>query len=127
MSKYERFSPRSRVEKRPWDIHPVWRGIGCVLLVLIPVMAYAGAVLLVQMNLQQHWWATPPELMQAVNLPGLGAVEHLFANLLVGFVLTLVGYAILVFLYSFVYRLVGPPRLGPMDAPPIRAGKKRRR
>ena len=39
---------RSKAESRPWSVHPIWRGIGCLWLVLLPVMSYAGAYLLVR-------------------------------------------------------------------------------
>jgi hypothetical protein len=26
-----------------WDVHPIWRGIGCLMMVLIPALAYGTA------------------------------------------------------------------------------------
>lgn len=118
MAKYDKFSPRDRIQQRPWDIHPVWQGIGCVMMVLIPIMAYAGAVLLVQENINQKWFPMPAELLKTVAIPNLASVEHLYANLLFAGVLTLLGFGLLIALYSFVYKIVGPPQYGPLDAPP---------
>ena len=42
MGKYERFDYQTR-KKPPPKIHPIWRGIGCMMLILIPVVAYAAA------------------------------------------------------------------------------------
>jgi hypothetical protein len=95
-------------------------------MLLIPVMAYAGAVLLVEANLQQGWVPLSPELAAAVVLPVLGSVEHLYANLLVAGILALLGYGLLVVIYSLVFKVVGygPPQPGPMDMPPVR-GRRR--
>jgi hypothetical protein len=109
---------------RPWDIHPVWRGIGCLLIILLPILAYAGAVLLVRENLQRRWVVIPPELVGSFVIPYLGRV--FFADLAMAFVLLILGFAFLTVVYAFIYRLFGPPRYGPLDAPPPRRPKNRK-
>ncbi len=118
MGKYDKYNPRSRARERPWTIHPVWRGIGCIMVILIPIMAYAGSVLLVQMNLEKRWLPAPAQLMQTVSIPYLGSFPGLYANLLVTVLLSLVGFSVLTAIYSIVYRMFGPPQYGPLDAPP---------
>jgi hypothetical protein len=120
MGKYDKFNPRASAAQRPWEIHPVWQGIGCLLMIMIPVMAYAGAVLLVQANVSQGWVPISAELARPVNIPNVGSFEYLFANLLVAAILAMLGFGLLVAIYSLVYRAVGPSRLGPLDADPIR-------
>jgi hypothetical protein len=95
-------------------------------MILIPIISYAGAVLLVQANLQQGWLPVPVELSRAVNLPFVGSTPYLLANLVMTAVLTLIGFGVLTSLYSLIYRLVGPSSLGPLDAPPERRHRKRR-
>jgi hypothetical protein len=127
MGKYDKFSSQSRQAKRPWAIHPVWRGIGCLMMLLIPIMSYAGATLLVQANQEQSWFRMPREMMRTISLPVIGAVEHLWANLLLTLALSLIGFALLTAIYAFVFQLVGPPRYGPQDAPPDFRRSPRRR
>ena len=127
MGKYDKFNPRASAAQRPWEIHPIWQGIGCLLMILIPVMAYAGAVLLVQANVSQGWVPISAELARPVNIPNVGSFEYLFANLLVAAILAMLGFGLLVAIYSLVYRAVGPSRLGPLDADPIRRKTKRSR
>jgi hypothetical protein len=127
MTKYDKFSIRSRQAERPWKIHPVWRGIGCLMMVLIPIISYAGAVLLVQANVAARWLPTPRELAQTITIPYIGRIPYLFANLLVAVVLMLAGFGILTLLYSLMYRVLGPPRYGPLDAPPERYRPRRQR
>lgn len=127
MSKYTKFSDQSRMQDKPWEIHPIWRGIGCLMMVIIPIMAYAGAVVLVRLNQENGWVPVPRELAQTITLPMIGSIPNLFAVLIVTVLLMLVGFGLLTILYSFVYNIVGPPRYGPLDAPPPRRRPRRRR
>ena len=127
MAKYGKMGRQAPPKSRPWDIHPIWQGIGCLLMIMIPVMAYAGAVLLVQANVSQGWVPISAELSRPVNIPNVGSFEYLFANLLVAAILAMLGFGLLVAIYSLVYRAVGPSRLGPLDADPIRRKTKRSR
>ena len=127
MSKYMKYNDRSRMAERPWKIHPIWRGIGCLLMLMIPVMAYAGAVVLVRENSEQKWLPMPAELMQTVNIPYLGDVRAFFAVLIVTVLLMIIGFGVVTILYSLIYSAFGPPRLGPLDAPPVRTSPARRK
>jgi len=127
MTKYTQYSRRPEMEERPWKVHPIWRGIGCIMAIIIPIMSYAGAVLLVQLNQQQGWLPVPRELTSTIYLPFLGNVPSLYANLIVTLVLMLIGYGILTTLYAMLYRVIGPPSLGPLDAPPVRRTPGKRR
>jgi len=121
MAKYSSYNRRTSLDERPWTIHPIWRGIGCIFMLLIPIMAYAGSILLIQENSKQGWIPLPAELMRTITLPWIGKVDHLIANLIVALLLSLVGFAILSFFYSIFYRLMNPDPLGPLDAKPIRS------
>ena len=127
MSKYDKFNPRASATQRTWDIHPIWQGIGCLLMIMIPVMAYAGAVLLVQANVKQGWVLMSSEFTRTINIPNVGSFDYLFANLLAAVILALLGFGLLVAIYSLVYRVVGPSRLGPLDADTIRQKPTRRK
>ncbi len=127
MSKYDKYSSRSRMPARPWKIHPIWRGIGCLLMLIIPFMAYAGAVILVRMNAENKWLPTPRELTQAVTLPIVGSVDNFYAVAAMTVLLTIIGFGLVTIIYSIVYSALGPPRLGPLDAPPIRTSPSKRK
>ena len=120
MSKYDKYNQGSRMQERPWKIHPIWRGIGCLMMIVIPIMAYAGAVVLVQQNAEQRWLPMPKELTQTVSIPFFGNVENFIAVVIVTALLMIVGFGVVTILYSLIYSAVGPPRLGPLDAPPVR-------
>jgi hypothetical protein len=126
MAKYEKYKPTQYSSGRPWEIHPVWRGIGCILMLLLPVLSYAGADLLLDENLRQGWVRVPAELARTVGVPGIGPVPHLYANLLLALVLAFLGFGLLVSFYTLVFRVLGagPPKLGPQDAPPARRSRR---
>ena len=42
-------------------------------------------------------------------------------------VLLLLGFGVIMMVYSIIYSIMGPPRYGPLDAPPIRAEEILRR
>ncbi|MCK4899705.1 MAG: hypothetical protein KAS38_13055 [Anaerolineales bacterium] len=126
MGKYDSYNPQSYQAASSEGVHPVWRGIGCVLMILIPIMAFAGAVLLVQANLEQKWLPTPYELAQPVLLPYFGRVNYLYSYLLVAVILSLIGFALLSVVYALVYNLIGPSQYGPVDSLPVRHQKRRR-
>lgn len=125
MGKYYSSSRMTPPKPRPWSIHPIWRGIGCILFLLIPILSYAGALLLVEANMKQHWVPVTNQVMRTINLPFVGPVEHLMANLMVTLALMLVGYSIVVSIYTLIFSMFGPSRLGPLDAPPVRRSTRR--
>jgi hypothetical protein len=98
------------------SIHPVWRGIGCFLLILLPILAFAGSKLLVQQNYQQGWIRLPKELQIWFIVPVVGRVFLADIALTILMIVFLFGIATLV--YALLFRLMGPPRHGPLDSPP---------
>jgi hypothetical protein len=91
------------------------------MLILIPIMAYAGAVLLVEANWENGWVPAPYDLMQPVTIPVIYyTVDHLYANLAVAFLLSILGFGVLMVIYAVIYSVIGPPRYGPLDSPPLR-------
>jgi hypothetical protein len=98
------------------SIHPVWRGIGCFLLILLPILAFAGSKLLVQRNFQQRWIDLPRELELWFVIPVLGRV--FVADIALTILLLVIIFGIATVIYALLYRLLGPPRPGPLDSPP---------
>ena len=128
---------RERAE-RPWKVHPIWRGIGCLMLLLIPTMAWAGMKMVVD---NDSLFKLPESLTQPVILKytqydwmnqaiswlneNLGGRGLSYDQLVFWLAFLLVGYLILVVLYGLLYRLVGPPKYGPLDSPPVPKGFRR--
>ncbi len=110
---------------------PIWRGIGCLMILFVPVLSYFLATMLVQVAVDQKWPLpyqlmgypeVSKDLLKISSLTPLwnfiGAQANLYATLMFT-VLFIVGIGALIsFGYAMVYRFVGPPRYGPLDAPP---------
>ena len=105
---------------RPWKIHPIWRGIGCIMLLIIPIVSWAGAVLLVQQDLEQGWMRIPREMARSLSIPYLGTIPYFYATVITAVLLMVLGFAAMMVIYGIAYRIVGPSTLGPLDAPPER-------
>lgn len=118
-------------EERPWKINPVWRGIGCFLILLVPIMAWYAAILFLEsdFNIIQSPEMNKPLTIKYVKIMEVDRViqgfnqftstRHLVGGLFFYFILFLiVGYGLLAFIYAVLYRVAGPPRYGPFDVPP---------
>lgn len=124
-------------EERPWKIHPVWRGIGCALIILVPVMSWAGADIFMEIK---PFFEMPKELLVPVSIPPtpnaqLNLIVNFINRLLSGVqyghffftaVFSFLGFGVLTVIYGLFYRVAGPPRYSPFDAKPIPAPKRRR-
>jgi len=138
MGKYSTYS-RPKPKTRVVTVHPVMRGIGCLMMVLVPILAYGTAAILVNYGAGHGWpiprnWFGPPAIHPLLwNLQGLAPVlvfiqaqNNLEANLIFTIALVVVIGGIMSIIYGYMYSLFGPPRYGPQDAPPIRGGKVKR-
>lgn len=118
-------------QERPWKVHPVWRGIGCVLLLIIPIMSWYATALFLQSNTKV---VLPPELTRVVVIPAthiqqvdkviiqvnhyFDSTKFVFGQVFFTIIFSVIGFGVLALLYSILYRIAGPPRYGPFDVPP---------
>ena len=131
MTKFTKY--RKPIIERPDAVHPVWRGIGCLLMIVVPVMAFAGAVTLVNYGIPARW-PIPQELLGHVQFPNwvwntvtlkdiaaaINRVDNPVADLVFFVVLLLLLSGIVSTAYAIIFRLIGPPRYTPLDVPPPR-------
>ena len=112
------------------QVHPIWRGIGCAIIILVPILSFAIAELLMPSLLDRglvprqllftpqipFWlWYAPPIAQATQFLFGRYAI---FATLMLTVVFMIILGGIFSFVYAVMYRAVAPSRYGPMDAPP---------
>jgi len=137
MGKYSNFQKNRELPAKR-EVHPVWRGIGCIILIITPIISWAAASLLLEYGLA-HGWPFLGELTGKVRfadniyqiptirnianfisgIPNLKALPVLFLPILVAF------SGIFAVLNAIFYRLVGPPRYTPLDEPAPRVKTKR--
>jgi hypothetical protein len=131
MTKYSAAQQRRSVTNHENPLHPVWRGVGCLLILFVPTLSYVLAAASVQLAVDQNW-PMPYQLMGYPVMPVLfwkdaGLVpllsfiqsqNNLYAILAITFVYIIFFATLVSFIYAFVYKFIGPSRYGPQDAPP---------
>lgn len=120
-------SASERKPTRP-EIHPVWRGIGCLLFIVIVSMSLVAAHELIEGPLFRY---VPAELLFTPRMPKLGPIpsewlRYPLAKLLLTVVFSFLLFGVLTIIYSLVYRAGGGLRPGPTDAPYERRKPRRR-
>ena len=126
-----RYRETSReVGPRKKELHPIWRGIGCVILVLVPIISFAAASVLMPLLLERGW--VPQQLLFTPQIPTwfwyapvlaevfqfLFGRYAIFATLILTAVFIILLSGVFSLVYAIMYQTVAPPRYGPMDAPP---------
>ncbi len=116
------------------------RGIGCMLMLLLPVISYFASSELIKIEkIQASLYRMSPSLFGAPSIPEvLWKIPSLYpflktvyswtnleAVLLLALFVLFVLSSIIGFFYAIAYRAVAPPRYGPLDAPPPRHKAKK--
>jgi hypothetical protein len=137
MGKYTTHS-RQAPKRRSYGVHPVMRGIGCIMMIVVPILAYGLALFLVDYGIRQGWpipstWLQPITIHPLLfRLRGLTPVwnfllvqDNLMAVMVFTIAIIVVIGGLMSIIFGYLYSLFGPPRYGPLDAPPIRVKVKR--
>lgn len=138
MGKYTSYRKQAPSVQRG-QVHPIMRGIGCILLAIVPLISYGSAVLLVKYGVGKGW-PIPPNWLGTPDLPSLlwrlsglraplsylQAQTNLMANLIFAIAIAVVIFGVMSMVYGFIFKLLGPPQYGPTDAPPVRGVKIKR-
>jgi hypothetical protein len=137
MTKYTLASQR-RARRQQQAISPVWRGVGCFLILIVPLGSYLLAAMTVSVAVSQNW-PMPYQLMGypvmpalLFKLPGLvpiltfiQAQQYLYATLLIAVIYIVAFGTLISFVWAIGAKYMGPPRYGPLDAPPVKVTAKR--
>lgn len=84
-----------------WRMHPVWRGIGFLFLILMPIIAYYLSGMLLD------YLATQPLTPSANFLRSIGSENLLYLQIGLTVLLSILLYLILSILGSLLYTLLG--------------------
>lgn len=126
MGKFDRFENANMQKEPSWKIHPIWRGIGCMMLVIIPIIAWAAAYEFMRAAPTFSWFPQSRDMYQNLDLQYFVLPVSL-GQIIFTALFMMLGFMIMTLAYSFVYRVAGPPKYGPTDAPPPRVKRTRRR
>jgi hypothetical protein len=127
MSKYVKYRIKPTPKK---TMNPIWRGIGCILIVVVPLMAFGLMILTVpaltasgkvpyQLTgyVQFPEWAYRVIIVKNIAL-FIGSFKDLWLNTLTFLVMVLILTTVASLIYAWFYSLVGPARYTALDAPP---------
>jgi hypothetical protein len=133
MGKFNQYEVRQK--PRSQEIHPAWRGIGCIMILIVPVISFAGANVFLEIAFQQGWPLPVdllgyPQVSETLFLipfvsyvaAWLANFNNFYAIMLFTLAILLLLSGVLSFVYASLYRMFGPPRYTALDAP---ASKRR--
>jgi uncharacterized SAM-binding protein YcdF (DUF218 family) len=121
--------------RKPKQPHGIWRGIGCLMMVIIPAISILIGIQIVNTALENKWRMPSqllgyPQLADVIYKIGglrdllvpLTKVQHLYAYIVVSLICMALISSVISMIYAVIYRIVNPVRYGPLDAPP--SGRK---
>lgn len=111
MGKYQSFRPEIKPPSR--DLHPIWRGIGFIMIILIPILSYSAAMLILQENAKRGWFPIPADLI--VNFSDPMILVKIVLTILIAFIL----YMVMQLITYAINKLFGVDRYGMYDVPPV--------
>jgi hypothetical protein len=85
----------------PWRVHPIWRGIGCLLLIVAPVVAFGLADTLITYAVAQN-----PFIFNSLDVD-LRGPENLYVKIAAAALLSFILYLVFSILGSLFYSLAG--------------------
>ena len=136
MGRYSTYA-RKAPQRPRGVVHPVMRGIGCIMIIIVPILSYGIALVLVDYGIR-HGWPIPPNWLGTPTfhpllwkLTGLATVlqflqgqTNLIAVLVFTVAIMVVIGGVMSVIYGYFYEIFGPPRYGPNDVPPPKVKAK---
>lgn len=130
MGKY-RSSARVKAAPKSDGPHAIWRGIGCVMMIIIPAISIATGMMAVTYGIANRWpipyqlLGTPrfPDIFYKSNglmiiLSPIISIQNFYAIAVASIIIMIFLGGIISLVYGIIYRVTGPSRYGPTDAPP---------
>lgn len=114
MTKHNMF--RTELPPKPSTLppHPIWRGIGLIMLVVLPIASYLFANMIIE-NRQKYNWVIIPEDILLYRYP---SDPYILVRILYAVIILLGVAAILAIITYLTARLFGPSRYDHFDVPP---------
>lgn len=134
-SKYSKYSPPEKPKIKSGQL-PAWRGIGCLMMIIVPLLSYFGALELLKYGFSKGWlipigllgyvqfpaWVWKVNLLAGIVRP-IASYPNFYAVALLTIILLIVLSGIFSYLYSLMYRVIGPSRHTALDSPDMKGRK----
>lgn len=101
-------------------LHPVWRGVGCLIIIALGVLGYFVSGMILEANFENQWVYIPPEIISPSFAPWLPPGALL--RIVVGLIAVALGYTVV----NVIYAIIFPIKLGETDVPPLRRSDHRK-
>jgi hypothetical protein len=114
-----------------------WKGIGCVLMIAIPVLSIAAAMVTLSFpsarNIIPYGLQGPPTLpdflfatdgLRIIFNP-IAQIQDLWAIIVVSLAYMVVLGSLISLVYAIIFRTINPRTYGPFDAPPPKVKAKK--
>ena len=126
----------TRPKEKP-QMNPIWRGVGCILAVVAPLVSFGLTILAIPPLLSTG--LVPLELLNPIRFPDwvfnvpvltdiaafLGGINSLGLGIITFIVILILLTGIFSLIYVSIIQVIGPPRYSEIDAPPTRHKTKR--
>lgn len=129
-SKYREYSSDRRTSTRDYHrIHPIWRGVGFTMMVLIPIISYAAADVLLKQNGLHNWFPLPLDLLAQ---PGQFLYKLIPDPMINIKIILFVVFMFLLYLLFMIVSFIANSAFGatakrdPYYVPPVRRRPRRR-
>lgn len=127
MAKYQSQVRDRSQQERARKIHPIWRGVGFALAILIPIISYAATEVLLEANRNENWFRLPSDI---VARPGdflYNGDPWLYLKIGITLAFIFVFYALfLLVTFAVNGALLDPRRNDPYYVPPIKGNIRKR-
>ena len=118
---------RGERERSKWP-HPIWRGIGIVMMMLTPLVSFALADILIQyMDKNMRDFTLPDILLKSVEVPLYGKIDMFGGVLIITALVTLAIFAVIFTINAIIYSMFREQNLLALESKPQRFKKKRKR
>jgi hypothetical protein len=116
-----RYAAHEREREKKKRMNPIWRGVGCVMIVVVTAIGYFFANWFLLANVSQRWIYIPPEIINPTRFPFLGG--GLLVRLVTAMLFMIFSFAVINVIYSIAF----PIRPGETDVPPLKRERTRRK
>lgn len=115
-----RYAAQEKEREKKKRMNPIWRPIGCVLVLALAAGGYLFAGWFLDQNSRNGWVPIPSVLLDPPI--GIALPEGLLFKLVIALIFMIIGYGVLSFLFAILF----PIQPGEFDHPPLRpTGRKR--
>jgi len=116
-----RFRAEDKDRKKRQQMNPIWRPIGCVIILTLAAGGYFAAGWFLVQNALNKWMPIPAERVKVPFAPGLP--NGFVFKLIVAVIFMIIGYGLL----SIIFAILFPIPMGEFDHPPLRPSPRRKK